>query len=71
MPLYEYQCQDCGSQFEKMARFSEVHLPPECPECHGRQTQKQISVFAMAGGTSAANGSSLSSSNCGTGGRFT
>jgi putative FmdB family regulatory protein len=35
MPLYEYQCQDCGLRFERRQSFSE---PPveDCPECGGK-----------------------------------
>jgi putative FmdB family regulatory protein len=35
MPLYVYQCQDCGIIFE---RRQSIHDEPldECPECSGR-----------------------------------
>ncbi len=29
MPLYEYQCKDCGVRFERTQSFH------ECPECEG------------------------------------
>ncbi len=34
MPLYEYQCKECGLRFERRQSFSE---PPVsiCPECEG------------------------------------
>lgn len=70
MPLYVYLCQDCGEQFEKMMRFSELEQAPECPICHGQHTHKQITTFAStfsgSGGTSGS-----SSSGCGSSGRFT
>jgi len=33
MPIYEYECLDCGMHFEKMQRFSD---PPvtQCPRGH-------------------------------------
>lgn len=33
MPIYEYECLDCGMHFEKMQRFSD---PPvtQCPKGH-------------------------------------
>ena len=46
MPLYEFVCSNCGQHFEKMMRFSELDLAPECPHCHSRETHKQISTFA-------------------------
>ena len=38
MPLYEYQCQDCGLRFERRQSFS---APPVtvCPECEGPVTR--------------------------------
>jgi putative FmdB family regulatory protein len=71
MPLYEYECQDCGREFEKMVRFSETSLLPECPQCHSRHTRKQIAVFAAALGASSGSPSTSSSGNCSPGGRFT
>jgi putative FmdB family regulatory protein len=34
MPLYEYQCDDCGHRFERIQKFSD---PPveKCPQCGG------------------------------------
>lgn len=34
MPLYEYQCESCGSRFELIRKFSD---PPveSCPTCQG------------------------------------
>jgi putative FmdB family regulatory protein len=34
MPLYEYQCDVCGTRFERIQKFSD---PPvdSCPSCHG------------------------------------
>ena len=70
MPLYEYQCNDCGDEFEKMARFSEADQAQACPACQSRNTRKKILVFASLGGTST--GTSLASdSSCGSGGGYT
>ncbi len=64
MPLYEYHCNTCGENFEKMVRFSEQEQAPECPECHSRDTRKRISLFAGTGlstrSTSLSGGSSCS-----------
>jgi putative FmdB family regulatory protein len=70
MPIYEYQCSDCGDKFEKMVLFSKADQKPECPACKSRNTKKKISVFASPG--SSHNGTSISaSSNCGSSGGFT
>jgi len=34
MPIYEYECQECGLRFEKRQGINEPELK-ECPECHG------------------------------------
>jgi putative FmdB family regulatory protein len=34
MPLYEYQCQECGLRFERRQSFSEEPVKT-CPECTG------------------------------------
>ncbi len=34
MPLYEYQCQECGLRFERRQSFSEEPVRI-CPECTG------------------------------------
>ena len=43
MPIYEYACRDCESQFELLIRGSEV---AKCPTCHGERLEKQFSVPA-------------------------
>ena len=70
MPLYEYQCKDCGDEFEKMVRFSEADQNPACPVCQSQNTKKKISVFASLGGSLNGGGTSTSS-NCGSSGGFT
>ncbi len=34
MPLYEYQCKDCGVRFERAQSFHDAPLT-KCPECEG------------------------------------
>ncbi len=47
MPIFEYACRDCGRNFEALVRSDTV---PACPQCHSTQLEKQLSVFATAGG---------------------
>jgi putative FmdB family regulatory protein len=70
MPIYEYQCHDCGKEFEKMVRFSEADRDQACPSCQSQNTKKKISVFASMGGPGAESSGS-SGSSCGSGGGFT
>jgi len=34
MPLYEYQCRECGLRFERIEKASALK-DGNCPECHG------------------------------------
>ncbi|HMC10411.1 MAG TPA: zinc ribbon domain-containing protein [Pirellulaceae bacterium] len=49
MPLYEYACRDCSSEFELLVRSSEQ---PRCPECDSPKLEKLLSVPAAHMGTS-------------------
>ena len=50
MPMYEYQCQECGIRFEARQKFSDAPLTA-CQECGGR-VEKLISLtgFSLKGG---------------------
>lgn len=41
MPLYEFHCLNCDTQFEELV-FSQTELPP-CPNCSSLKTEKLIS----------------------------
>ena len=43
MPVYEYQCQDCGKKFDTVATLAEKEagLDPVCPKC-GRHRARQV-----------------------------
>ncbi len=45
MPLYEYQCKQCGHRFEKIQSFSAPEIK-ECPVCQG-EVEKLISAPAF------------------------
>lgn len=42
MPIYEYQCQKCGTHIEKRQSISELPLT-ECEKCGGK-LEKQVSL---------------------------
>ncbi len=35
MPVYEYECEQCGVRFERLQRMADAPLT-HCPECDGR-----------------------------------
>ena len=42
MPIYEYQCEACGHQFEKLQKLSDPRLK-DCPACGEPALKKLIS----------------------------
>jgi len=52
MPIYEYICDDCKSQFEKIVINRQQEI--SCPACSSKRATIQLSVFssAIAGGSS-------------------
>jgi putative FmdB family regulatory protein len=68
MPIYEYTCQDCNSQFERFVRSMTANVEVKCPDCGGTHVKKGWSLFGT--GAAAGMGSlfSSSASSCNTGG---
>lgn len=50
MPIYEFRCQNCETQFEQLIRDSEAQVL-RCPRCGAQKVNRLLSVFAT--GTSA------------------
>lgn len=48
MPIYEYTCEKCKTKFEKLVRTMSDDQKPACPSCGSTQTEKSLSVFAVA-----------------------
>ena len=46
MPIYEYDCADCGHQFETMRKISDGPLTT-CPSCGKESLKKLISKVAF------------------------
>jgi len=46
MPIYEYQCEKCDNQFEKLVfAGDEDHVA--CPECGASQVEKMVSFTSF------------------------
>lgn len=43
MPIYEYRCDDCGAQLERMQKLSDPPLS-DCPECGQAKLRKLVSA---------------------------
>jgi len=46
MPLYEYECESCGTRFEKIQKFSDAPIEV-CPTCGKGPVKKLISSPAI------------------------
>jgi putative FmdB family regulatory protein len=44
MPLFDFVCRSCHHEFEALVRTGTI---PECPSCHGRDLERQLSTFAV------------------------
>ena len=51
MPIYEYQCQSCGHEYEALQKMSD-DLLTECPACNEPELKKKVSAagFRLKGG---------------------
>lgn len=46
MPIYEYECDECGHQFEAIQKMSDDVLT-QCPECKQKTLRKLVSAAAF------------------------
>jgi len=46
MPIYEYLCRECGKSFEVLRSMKEADKDLECPGCHARSAERQLSSFS-------------------------
>ncbi len=69
MPLYTYQCDNCGVQFEQMQKFTDKPIK-RCPECNKSSVRRVIQpagiIFKGSGWYKTDNRSSPSSSSSST-----
>ena len=47
MPIFEYQCPDCGTKFEKIVGSGTATVA--CKNCGSPHVEKLLSVFAVSG----------------------
>lgn len=48
MPLYEYECTDCGERFEVLQRMGEDGHGLTCPRCGAEGPRRKLSTFATS-----------------------
>ena len=68
MPIYEFQCDNCGQAFEELVFSSSAIDQLTCPECGSQEIHKLISTFASkvsSGSSSSFSASSAASCSSG------
>jgi len=74
MPIYEYRCRRCGTEFERLLPMERAAEGGPCPQCGSEEVERRLSLFApfaRAGGESRSLGgnsgcATCSSSSCAT-----
>jgi putative FmdB family regulatory protein len=61
MPIYEYKCNQCGEDFEKLVFGNN---PVDCPKCNSQDIKKKMSSFGMSGVDKPFAGSSSGCTSC-------
>ncbi|MGD9996175.1 MAG: zinc ribbon domain-containing protein [Ilumatobacteraceae bacterium] len=69
MPLYEYRCRTCDTDFELRRAMTEAGAPAECPHGH-IDSMRRLSMFASVGSSagpapSAGGGGACCGGGCG------
>ena len=62
MPIFEYICAECHHEFETIIYGKEK---AQCPKCHSKKLQPQLSVFAVAGKSSSLSDAAPTAGPCG------
>ena len=51
MPLYEFECLECGTEFETLVRKASEKTEVKCPACESRKLEEKVSGFASGSGS--------------------
>ena len=49
MPIYEFDCKECGSSFDKLVRSAAAIGEVTCPGCDSPDIKKKLSLFSSRG----------------------
>lgn len=61
MPIYEYGCRECGSEFEKLVSGKTEVV---CPSCASARVMRRLSLVGVRTGGSAESGPAISGGGC-------
>jgi putative FmdB family regulatory protein len=54
MPIYEYDCRDCGKEFELLVSSERLADQQTCPNCASDRLTRKFSAFASPSSSSQA-----------------
>jgi putative FmdB family regulatory protein len=46
MPIYEFECQSCGTRFDRLQKLSDPD-PDACPDCGAPQVRRRVTAPAF------------------------
>jgi len=49
MPIYEYRCRKCGSEFEQFRRIGDDDDDLKCPKCGVEKPERKLSAPSAGG----------------------
>ena len=49
MPIYEYRCEECGAEFEKLTQLADAHKASACVACKKISAKRILSVTSKSG----------------------
>jgi putative FmdB family regulatory protein len=49
MPIYEFECENCGKSFEELIYTKKDKQNICCPKCGGKKVNILMSMFGVAG----------------------
>jgi len=66
MPIYTYECKDCGEKFDLLIGVTSEKTELKCRKCSSKNIQKTISSFSVgnSGNKLGSSGSSCSTGSC-------
>jgi len=56
MPIFEYECPECGHTFEEIETIADRDKPHICPVCGGKRARRIVSLFSAGGSSGPASG---------------
>ncbi len=67
MPIYEYNCEGCGKNFEALLKTAK-DKPSKCPLCGSKKISKAFSAFAVSAKAGRSRPSAAACKPCGSAG---